>query len=113
MKRSQYYLLLVPAVLAALLAVVSFSYSWRYHSIYLSAAIGYERVEEKLKSLQCLAPRDLDFILGQVRQNHQHTQDTANMFFQDGFMFAALALLVAVFVHQASKRPHIQEPLIH
>jgi hypothetical protein len=110
MKRSQYYLLLVPALLAALLAVVSFFYSWRYHSIFLSAAIGYERVEEKLESLQCLAPRDLDFILGQVHQNHQHTQDTANMYFQDGFMFAALALLIAGFVHQASKRPTYKNP---
>jgi len=104
MKPSQYYILLVPAVLAALLAANSFLYSWRYHAIYLSAEVGYERVAEKLKSLQCLAPRDLDFVLGQVLRNHQNTQDTANMFFQNGFLFAATALLFAVFVHQARKQ---------
>ena len=72
--------------------------------MYLSAAPTHELLAEKLKSLQCLAPRDLEFILGQARWNHQHTEDIANMHFQDGFMFAAIALLVTVFVHQASKR---------
>ena len=110
MKRSQYFALLVPAFFAALSAVISFVYSWRYHSIYLSAAGGYERVEGKLKSLQCLAPRDLDFIVGQVLRNHQHTQATADMFFRVGFLFAAIALLVAVFVHQASKRLIYKDP---
>jgi hypothetical protein len=104
MKRNQYYLLLVPALVVTLLAVISFFYSWRYHSMYLSAANSYEHLMEKLKSLQCLAPRDLDFILGQVLRNHQHTQDTADMFFQFGSLLAAIAILVAVFVHQASKR---------
>jgi hypothetical protein len=104
MKRSQYLALLVPAFAATLVSAINFFYSWKYHSIYLSQGVGYQRVEEKLKSLQTLATHDLDFIVKQVQWNHQHTQDTADMFWHFGAVLAGLALLIAVFVYQTSKR---------
>jgi hypothetical protein len=104
MKGSQYLALLVPAFAAALLSASAFFYSWKWHLIYLSQGAGYERVEEKLRTLQSLAARDLDFIVKRVQSNHQHAQDAADMFWQFGTVLAGLTLLIAVFVHQTSKR---------
>jgi hypothetical protein len=104
MRRFQYYILLAPAVLALLVSAILLSYSGRFHSRFLSGEIGYKRVEEKIISLQCFVPRDLDFILTQVRQNHLQTQDTADMLWHAGALSAALAILIALSVYEASKR---------
>jgi len=104
MKRSQYLALLVPAFAAALFSGIAFFYSWKYHSSYLSQGVGYQRVEEKLKSLQSLEAHDLDFIAKQVRWNHQHTQDMADIFWHFGAVLAGLALLIALLAFAELRR---------
>jgi hypothetical protein len=110
LKRSQYLALLVPAFAAGLFCAAHFYYSWKWHLIYLSQGASYQRAEEKLKSLQSLSARDLDFIVKQVQSNHRHAQDTADMFWQFGIVLVGLALLIAIFVHQTSKRLAYKEP---
>jgi hypothetical protein len=104
MKRLQYYILLAPALLAALVSPALLFFSWRYHAMYLSGEMTVKRVEEKLNSRQCLAPGDLDFIVAQIHRNHQHLQDTADMYWRTGTVFAAFAILIAFSVYRASMR---------
>jgi hypothetical protein len=78
--------------------------------MFLSQGVGYQRVEEKLKSLQSLEAHDLDFIVKQVRWNHQHTQDAADVFWHFGAVLAGLALLIGFFVYQTSKRLTYKDP---
>ena len=103
MKRLQYYILLAPALLAALVSPALWFYSWWYHAMYLSGEMTVKRVEEKLNSLQCLAPHDLDFIVAQIHRNHQHLQDNADMYWSTGAVFAAFAILIAFSVYRVGK----------
>jgi hypothetical protein len=98
MKRTQIFILLVPAVLAILLSIASYYYSWKFHALYLAQDQTYEQVEQQIRSSKNLSSNDMEFFISNSKSNHRHTQDQADYLWAFGNLLAGLAFVITVSV---------------
>ncbi|MGA8864353.1 MAG: hypothetical protein WB444_11150 [Gallionella sp.] len=103
MKRSQFLLLLFPALLAMLLSVTSFYFSWELHSFYVDE-VNLQRAEEKICFMQSMSTIDKRLMRSQIRTDREYAQDESGILSDFGFILIGLSLVIGTFTYRVKKQ---------
>ncbi len=104
MKRSQFLLLLFPALLAILFSFNSFYFSWKLHSISVDEVINYQRVKEKMPSAQSISTIDKRLIISEMRNNGEYTRMESELLSDFGFMLIGLSFIIVTLTFRIRKQ---------
>jgi hypothetical protein len=104
MNRSQLFRLFAPSLIATLVAIPFYYYSWKFHTLYQAQDFGYKQVEQKIRNTKELKLEDVEFFVSNSKKNHQHTKEEAISYLEFGNLLIGIALLNLVLVNGVRKQ---------
>lgn len=97
-------LLLLTALLAMSLSLISLYFSWRLYSFTVDGVLNHQLVEEKILSVQSISIIDKRLLISEIRNNGEYMQMGSDLLSYFGYILIGLSFVIVAIAYRVRKQ---------